>query len=60
MPPRTFRSDGGGQGERAGGIDGVVLGVAGLPAAVEDVGVLGGVDGGEDLGKRFWWAARCQ
>lgn len=49
----AFAGEGEGERGAAGGVDRVVLGVAGFAAAVEDVGVLGGVDGGEDFGKGF-------
>lgn len=49
----AFAGEGEGEGGAAGGVDGVVLGVAGLAAAVEDVGVLGGLDGSENFGEGF-------
>lgn len=49
----AFAGEGEGEGGAAGGVDGVVLGVAGFAAAVEDVGVLGGMEGGEYSGEGF-------
>ena len=49
----AFASEGEGESGAAGSVDGVVLGVAGFATAIEDVGVLRGVEGGEDCGEGF-------
>jgi len=49
----AFAGEGQGEGGAAGGVDGVVLGVARFAAAVEDVGILWGVEGGEDFWEGF-------